>query len=213
MASTDAVNAVCDAIVHILRTSMAEDVAGLGLAVVDPSFAVYQSSDFSNTSSSRHIKSGASVYLYRTLPNLSHRTPSGNLLPNGQRQRSKLPLDLHLLVTIWGETPSTQNRLVGWVLSTLEDYPILPASILNLIGNGRKSVFGMDETVELLLGEMTGEEILQVWDTLASGGAQYQITIPYLVRNVMIESGRKLEIAQPVQSRTNVVGRLGRAAE
>ncbi len=90
MASTDAVNAVCDAIVHTLRTAIAEDVSGLGLATLMPKFEVYQSSDFSHTTSIRHVKSGASVFLYRTLPNLSHRTPSclalhGQEYDNGRR--------------------------------------------------------------------------------------------------------------------------------
>lgn len=205
MASTDAISAVCDAIAHILTTAMAEDGTRLGIAALQPSFRVYQSNDFSANAEKR-IKSGASIFLYRVLPNLSHRTPSGNFSDSGARYHSKLPLDLHLLVTIWGDTPDTQNRLVGWVLRTLEDYPIIPPSILNQ--KRQTPAFEPCETVELLLGEMSGEEILQVWDTLGSGGVQYQITIPYLVRNLMIDSNRTTADGADVRSRVMDMQRM-----
>lgn len=210
MANTDAVNAVCSAIVHILSASMAEQINELGLTDLRPQFRVYQSSDFSSTDSDRTVTSGASVYLYRVLPNLSHRTPSGTLLPSGQRQHSKLPLDLHLLITIWGESASTQNRLLGWVMRTLEDYPMLPASVLNI--DSDMPVFDDSEAVELLLSEISGEELLQVWDTLGSGGVTYQITIPYLVRNLVIESRRQLAVGEPVQTRISDMQRIAEVA-
>ncbi len=205
MASTDAVNAVCSAIVHILKTTMAEQRGELGFDSISPTFEVYQPDDFSNPGS-RHITSGASVFLYRALPNLSHRTPSGDLLPDGRRQYSKLPLDLHLLVTIWGKDPSTQNRLVGWVMRTLEDYPLIPASILNI--GSEASIFEDNEAVELLLSEMDGEELLQLWDMLGNGEIHYQITIPYLVRNLLLESRRTMPVGEPVQVRTADMRRL-----
>lgn len=200
MATTDALNAVCNAIVHILRSSMTEQAAELNLTNINPRFEVYQPSDFGNGGSERHINSGASVFLYRALPNLSHRTPCGNLRADGQQQFTKLPLDLYLLITIWGNSPSTQNRLLGWVLRTLEDYPLIPAAVLN-IGSDRP-IFTDAEAVELVLSEMDGEELLQLWDMLGNGEVHYQITIPYLVRNLMLDSRRTLLANEPVQSRT-----------
>ncbi|PSN17135.1 hypothetical protein C7271_19300, partial [filamentous cyanobacterium CCP5] len=136
MASVHGVAAVCEAIAHILTTSMTEgEQTSLGLSDLEVSFSVYQPDDFAMNQSDRAITSGASVFLYRALPNLSHRTPSGRLLPNGSQQFTQLPLDLHLLLTIWGSDASTQNMLVGWVMRTLEDYPIIPATVLNLAAN------------------------------------------------------------------------------
>lgn len=200
MATTDAVNAVCNAIVHILRSSMAEQAAELNLTSINPRFEVYQPDDFADSGSPRHINSGASIFLYRALPNLLHRTPSGHIRPDGQRQIPKLPLDLYLLITIWGESPSTQNRLLGWVLRTLEDYPLIPASVLNIGSNS--TIFEQNEAVELLLSEMEGEELLQLWDMLGNGEVHYQVTIPYLVRNLLLDSRRTLATGEPVQSRT-----------
>ncbi|MEM6253925.1 MAG: Pvc16 family protein [Cyanobacteria bacterium P01_D01_bin.156] len=210
MATTDALDAVCDAIAHILRTSMTEQSAELGLGGINPRFSVYQSGDFSNPDPTRAVSSGASVFLYRALPNLSHRTPSGAILPDGRQRHSKLPLDLYILITIWGESPSTQNRLVGWVMRTLEDYPLIPASVLN-IGNSETPIFEEHETVELLLSEMNGDELLQLWDMLGGDGVfPYQVTIPYLVRNLFLESRRTMPVAEPVQVRTADMRRLVR---
>lgn len=185
---------------------MAEYASELGLGTIKPSFAVYQSDDFSNPDSTRHIASGASVFLYRALPNLSHRTPTGNLSPNGQRHYSKLPLDLYLLITIWGNNPSTQNRLLGWVVRILEDYSMIPASVLNI--GSATPIFEDSEAVELLLSEMDGEELLQLWDMLGEDKLPYQITIPYLVRNLVLESRRVMPVGEPVQVRTSDMQRL-----
>jgi hypothetical protein len=210
MATTDAINAVCNAIVHILQAAMAEQRVELGFDEINPTFAVYQPSDFvnpnSNGNASGRISSGASVFLYRALPNLSHRTPSGALLPDGRRHYASLPLDLYLLITIWGESASTQNRLVGWVMRTLEDYPLIPAAVLNI--NSSTPIFDESEAVELVLSEMNGEELLQLWDTLGNGELHYQITIPYLVRNLLLASRQIRGTGEPVQVRTADMQRL-----
>lgn len=179
---------------------MADEIDDLGLAAVNPTFEVYGASDFTDSDSTRHVTSGASVFLYRTFPNLSHRTPAGRRLPDGRRRRHKLPLDLHLIVTIWGSNPDTQNRLVGWVLRTLEDYPVLPATLLNI--GSDETIFNDDETAELVLGEMGGEELLQLWDMLGNGNAFYQVSIPYVVRNVGVESRLIDDVGAAVQVRT-----------
>ncbi|MEX1020451.1 MAG: DUF4255 domain-containing protein, partial [Litorilinea sp.] len=195
-----AVGAVCEAIVHILHTTMRAEEAELNFASINPTFEVYSGQDFSDTESSRRITSGASVLLYRVLPNLNHRTPAGRFLPDGRRQRSQLPLDLHIIVTMWGRDPNTQNRLVGWVLRTLEDYSALPASVLNV---GRSTpVFGDEESVELTIGEMEGDELLTLWDMLGHHERYYQISIPYVARNIYIESHRVEEAGTDVQIRT-----------
>lgn len=208
MATTDAVRAVCDAVVHILETTMNAERDDLGFGnAINPTFAVYTGEDFTNQNGNNHVTTGATVFLYRALPNLSHRTPAGRILPNGQRQRRQLPLDLHLIVTIWGATADTQNRLVGWVLRTLEDYPTIPASVLNI--GETAPIFQADEAVELVISEMSGDELLQLWDMLGNGDLYYQISIPYVARNILIESHRADTLAADVQIRTLDMQRLG----
>jgi hypothetical protein len=200
VANTDAVSAVCDAIVHILKASMQEQAAELNFDSVSPAFAVFTAKDFTRPSEDGALTTGASVFLYRVAPNLSHRTPAGRQLPDGRRLFNKLPLDLYIIVTIWAGKSSTQNRLVGWVLRTLEDYPVIPASVLNLGRN--RPVFEDEEAVELAFSEINGEELLQLWDVLGNGELQYQISVPYLARNVFIDSRRMSELGEPVQIRT-----------
>lgn len=194
LATVNAIAAVCSAITHILETALEDERATLGFDNMDLSFQVFGAEDFVN----RTIPIGASVFLYRVVPNLAHRTPAGRMQPNGQRRRSRLPLDLHLLVTAWGNQPDTHNRLVGWMVRTLEDYPTLPPSLLNLRHPG---TFGVQEAVELVLDEMPGEELLHLWELLGNGETHYQTTIPYVARAIMIDSTRNLPTYEPVQVR------------
>lgn len=195
MATINAIAAVCSALTHILETALEDERTTLGFEGIDLNFQVFGAEDFVN----RTIPIGVSVFLYRVVPNLAHRTPAGRVQPNGERRRSRLPLDLHLLVTAWGNQPDTQNRLVGWMLRTLEDYPTLPPSLLNLRHPG---TFDLQEAVELVLDEMPGEELLHLWELLGNGEIHYQTTIPYVVRALTIDSSRNLPTAEPVQVRT-----------
>ena len=194
MAGVRAVAATCEAVRHVLESAAAAD--GLGF---DMQFQVYGPADFGREDPP--ITTGVSVFLYRVLPNLSHRTPAGRVLPDGRRHRSHLPVDLHLLLTIWAGLPETQNTIGAWLMRTLEDYPTLPASLLNINHEG---TFAAEESVELVLNEMPGEEILHLWEVL--GQKIYQLSIPYVVRALFIESQRIEPVAEPVQVRTFAVG-------
>jgi hypothetical protein len=97
-------------------------------------------------------------------------------------------------------------------LRILEDYPVIPASLLNINSPTPNSPsFEEDESIELILGEMGGEELLHLWDLLgvqSSAEFCYQISIPYLVRNVCIDSRRDRAMGEPVQVRTLDMERL-----
>jgi hypothetical protein len=194
MAGVAAIAATCEAIRHVLASAAAADNLGFDMV-----FRVYGPADFGREDPA--ITTGVSVFLYRALPNLSHRTPAGRVLADGRRHRTHLPLDLHLLLTVWGELPETQNTIVAWLMRTLEDYPTLPASLLNINHEG---TFAPEESVELVVNEMSGEEMLHLWEVL--GRRIYQISIPYVVRALFIESRRIEPIAEPVQVRTFALG-------
>jgi hypothetical protein len=58
---------------------------------------------------------------------------------------------------------------------------------------------------------MGGEELLHLWDLLgvqSSAEFCYQISVPYLVRNVYIESPHDRTMGEPVQIRTLDMQRL-----
>jgi Pvc16 N-terminal domain len=194
MAGVAAIAATCEAVRHVLESAAAADDLGFEMT-----FRVYGPAEFGLEEPL--ITTGVSVFLYRVLPNLSHRTPAGRVLPDGRRHRTHLPVDLHLLLTVWAGTPETQNTIVAWLMRTLEDYPTLPASLLNINHEG---TFASEESVELVLNEMPGEEILHLWEVL--GRRIYQISIPYVVRALFIESQRIEPVAEPVQVRKFAMG-------
>lgn len=204
MANANAISAVCEAVASILRAAVTP--AQLGLSTPENpenlnfAFAVYHSNDFADLAPPIKVDSGASIFLYRVVPNLSCRNPPGKLWPDGSRSGSGLSLDLHLLITIWAQTSDIQNRLVGWVMHVLEQHPILCASELN--SAPPRDSFWENETVDLVLGEINNEELLQLWETLGHGEMPYQISIPYLARSVVIDSSWVLTEEPPVQSRT-----------
>jgi hypothetical protein len=141
-------------------------------------FKVFTARDFA-----KPLTAGVSLFLYRIFPNGVQRAPPGRTTPDGRRSPALLPLDLHMLLTVWGREASLQHTVAGWMMRTLEDHPIFPASLLNATAPG---VFRPDETVDLSLTELTNEDLLRIWDTLVQN--VYQLSVPYVARVVRIES-------------------------
>lgn len=195
MASYRAIAAVSQAIVSLLESQyQPEDFDNNQLE-----FEVYVAKDFLNP-----MKAGVSLYLYRIYASGVHRTPAGRLGPDGQRQRPQLPVDLHFLLTAWADDATLQHAIAGWMMRALEDMPSLPAGLLNRklpndVLAARPDVFHPDETVEIGLTELTTEELFRIWEVTVTRG--YQISVPYVARNVKIESGLVFSEGRPVQER------------
>ncbi|MEF8795507.1 MAG: DUF4255 domain-containing protein [Salinivenus sp.] len=188
MATFRAIETISTVLVDLLRAS--HEAADLENA----QFEIYQSEDF-RSQGGNGGKALVTLFLYRTKVNGSIRTPPGRRRPNGETQRTQLPLDLHYLITIWAGDPSTQHQLAGWIMRTLETTPILPKGVLNGVNSG---VFRPDETVEIILNDLSDEELFRIWDLL---GEPYRLSIPYLVRNVRVESGETVSAEGVVERR------------
>lgn len=188
MAGFRAITAVSDAIAHLLESQYSPaDFDGASLQ-----FKVYLARDFIGTP----MDAGVSVFLYRIYPNGNYRTPPGRLGPDGRRQRPMLPIDMHLLLTAWAKDASLQHAIAGWMMRTLEDTPSLPPGLLN---HRYPGTFQPDETIELCLTELTTEELFHIWEVIVNNA--YQISVPYVARNVRIESIQRLYQGEPVQER------------
>ncbi len=174
MASYIAVASTCEAIVRLLRTNY--DPAQFGGAQLD--FQVYVAEDFT-----KPMDEGVSVFLYRIYHNGNYRTPSGRVLPDGRHQSTKLPLDLHFILTAWAKKASLQHAIAGWMMRVMEDNAIIPASVLNAY---RADVFRPDEAVEVNLTELSVEDMFHVWEVMIKH--VYQLSVPYQARMVEIES-------------------------
>jgi len=174
MATLSAIAATTEAIIRLLRSSY--DPTQFNNASLD--FQVYVSSDFLNP-----MDEGVSLLLYRVFQDGTNRTPPGRVQPNGQTGPTKLPLELHFLLTAWAKTASLQHELAGWMMRTLEDNPILYPSLLNSYKPG---VFYPEETVEVGLAQLSTEDLFDIWDVIIRH--VYQLSVPYVARVVKIES-------------------------
>lgn len=150
------------------------------------------------------LDAGVSAFLYRIMVNDSPRTPPGRRTDGGAPLHTQLPLDVHVILTAWGRDPSLQQSIAGWMMRTLEDHRVLPPALLNRRTEG---VFRDDETVEVLPAELITEDLLHLWEVL--GASTYQLSVPYVLRNLRIESRRELVLAAPVQDLVSDLHRLG----
>ena len=174
MATLSAIAATTEAIIRLLRSSY--DPTQFNNAPLD--FQVYVANDFLNP-----MDEGVSLLLYRIFPDGTNRTPPGRLQPNGQRGPSKLPLELHFLLTAWAKTACMQHELAGWMMRTLEDNAVLFPGLLN---SYKPDVFYPEETVEITLAQLSTEDLFDIWDVIIRH--VYQLSVPYVARVVRIES-------------------------
>ena len=193
MADHRAIVAVSEAVIQLLRLNYRPADFNNELE-----FRVYLPRDFS-----RPMTAGVSLFLYRILLNGTHRTPPGRIGPDGRRYQTQLPLDLHFFLTVWGSEASLQHAIAGWMMRLLEDTPILPDGLLNAVAPG---VFEQNERVEIILDHLTNEDMFRIWETV--GENIYQLSIPYVARNVRIESTQSLPEGPPVQERTFDYGKI-----
>lgn len=192
--------------------SVGESLMGLLEASYDPGdfndivadFRMFTSRDFTNNV----ITNGASLFMYRLYCNGAHRIPHGRVRDDGTRMDTQLPLELHFLVTVWGGEASYQYELAGWIMRLLEDSPIFPSAVLNAT---TPNVFRADETVDIMLAELSTEDLFRIWDVL--GVNAYQLSIPYVARVVNIESVQPApeEYEERVQERIQDMAAIQRA--
>jgi len=153
-----------------------------------------QASDFQKP---KPIEEGVSIFLYRVAVSAAQRSFSAGLDLHGHRRPPQLPVDLSYLVTLWGKTAGKQQRLLGWLMRTLEDLPTLNAEVLNHYG-GPEHVFGDDETVTLIHDPLSLQDLSNLWDILKPNT---HISVAYLARMVYLESALESVEGEPVQTR------------
>jgi hypothetical protein len=197
MATHQAISAVSDALAHLLESRYSPEDFNLNAL----EFKVYLASDFATP-----MDAGVSVFLYRVFVNHHNRNPAGQVDIMGRRFRPMLPLDLYFLLTAWAKDASLQHTIAAWMMRVLEDHPSLPAGLLNHRG---VEIFHPDETVELAAAELETETLFRIWEVIVNNA--YQISIPYIARNVKVESATWTEEHGPVQERVFDGRRLVRA--
>jgi hypothetical protein len=194
MATYRAVEATCEAVVRLLQQSWRSEL----FDHTDLQFAVYHTKDFDNP-----MEAGISLFLYQVTVNSIQRTPPARSGIGGRLRRPQLPLDLHFLLMPWAKSASLEQFILGWMMRIIEDTPILPAGILNTPTT--PDVFEAEETVEIVIGQLSIEEMFRIWDMLPG---KYQISVPYTARVVRIDSELERREGGPVLSRELDFGSL-----
>jgi hypothetical protein len=174
MANYRALWSTCEAVMRLLKQQWQparfNNNAGL--------FQVFQTDDFET----KPISVGVSLYVYRVVISSVQRTSPPRPRDDGLVNRRQLPVEVYFLLTPWATSASMQLEILGWMMRTLEDYPIVPPGLLNTPVDG---VFKPDEYVELVAWQLTNEEVFRIWDVIPG---DYRLSAPYMARTVRIES-------------------------
>lgn len=168
MATYRALAAVSEAVIRRLEASYDTRVAGKDLT-----FAVYNGSKFREG-----MPEGVSLFPYRVYLSGTHRKP---------QRGTRLPLEMHFLLTAWAQDPSTESTLVGWLMAHMEREPILTHNLLNR--NGR--IFQPSESVEIVVAELPTQDLLTIWERV--GAPAYHLSIPYMARVIEVACDTSVE--------------------
>jgi hypothetical protein len=152
-----------------------------------------RSEDFDQTTpmSTIIVRPALSIFLYRVDFNKTMRAAwSGVTAHDGMPH---LPLDLHFLLTPWGENAEAEGAILGRAMQCLDSTPILSGPLLH-----QSSDWAPHEAINVLMDEMTTEEVMRTFDSLA---ADYRISVPYIARVVRLDGRR----ATPAPDVTTVI--------
>lgn len=142
------------------------------------------------------IEEGVSIALYRVAVSGAQRSAGASFDVRGRRPPPLL-VDLHYLITAWGRTAEKQQRLLGWLMRTMEDTPILGAALLNHYG-GPEPIFDDRESVTVIYDPLSLQDLSSVWDVLKPNT---HASATYIARMVPLESPIEAFEAEPVQTR------------
>ena len=130
----------------------------------------------------RPFRAGVSLLLYRIYHNIDFKIDRGPQAPDGRTHHPPLSLNLHFLLTPWGQSPELQLCIAGWMMRMMYDSPVLSAEYLNSLSPG---VFRPEEHVEIVLDELGSEDTLKIREAI--GASLCNPSIPYVARKVVIE--------------------------
>jgi uncharacterized protein DUF4255 len=186
MASPNAIAAVGRAILSILAAAVPKpEFAGAA-------FELYQSKHLQQP-----MEEGVGLYLYRVTPGSAVRNLPPRTGLDGRRYRPSMPIDLHYLLIAYARDTVKQQRLLGWVIRTIEDTPLFHASLLNQHGP-ETDTFGENEFADILFETVSIQDLGAIWDTAKP---QMQPCVAYIVRMIPIDSQIEMVEAGRVQTR------------
>lgn len=139
-----------------------------------------------------------SVWPHRVTVNEQLRNVRPPPMAEPGRRNRPLPLDVHLLLSVWSGSAATELVVLAWVLRELHREPVLDASTLSANGGWAK-----DDVVQLVPAEMSVEDMMRIWEAITPA---YRISAPFVARIVSIDVAE--DEAAPVLARRFDYGRV-----
>jgi hypothetical protein len=118
------------------------------------------------------------LYLYRVTVNEHLRNTVRATHPSDARP--PLALDLHYLLTVWGDDAMAEHRVLAWAMRQLYLHPVLDVSSLSPEAGWDKG-----DMVQLIPAELSTEDLMRIWDALEPG---YRLSVSYIARMVPIDA-------------------------
>lgn len=189
MANANSIAAVGRSLARLLTAAFLEDPVPVDLKTTHAYFV--RSEDFDRTSATIIIRPALSIFLYRVDFNKTTRAAWSGVTANDGVPH--LPLDLHFLITPWGDNAEDESAILGRAIQCLDATPILSGPLLHQSGDWQPG-----DAVQLLMDEISTEAVMRTFDSLE---ADYRVSVPYIARVIRLDGRR----AAPAPDVTTVV--------
>lgn len=135
-----------------------------------------------------------SIFLYRVNVNATMRASwAASSLTDG---RTRLPLDLHYLLTPWADNAEWEHQILGRAMQVLDESPILSGPLLY-----PSAGWADHEALQVVVDDAALDDITRTWDSLDS---DFRLSVPYVARVLRLDGRQPL----PVEPVRTVVDRL-----
>jgi len=185
MANASAIAAVGRSLARLLGAAFLEEPVPVDTKTTHA--YLVRSEDFGRNSTTIITRPGLSIFLYRVDFNKTMRAAWAGVTANDGV--AHLPLDLHFLITPWGDNAEDEAAILGRAIQCLDSTPILSGPLLHQSGEWRPG-----DAIQLLMDEISTEAVMRTFDSLE---ADYRVSVPYIAR-VMRLDGRRAAPAPDV---------------
>jgi hypothetical protein len=175
MAGFQSISATSNTIARVVNACFTarQPVSGKSATAV-----VIRSEDFDSTTRAATVTLPAlAIFLYRIEINKNGRPPwSAAAHEDG---RAHLPLDLHYLITAWGNNAEEEQLVLGRAMQCLEEHTTLQGPLLD-----PSAGWAAAEVVQLLPVDVSTDTVARAF---ASFETDYRLSVSYLARVVRID--------------------------
>lgn len=123
------------------------------------------------------VEPALSIFVYRVDVNRTMRAAWSSV--GSQEGRSRLPLDLYLLLTPWADNPDHELRILGCAMSCLDAQPILSGPLLDSLASWTPG-----DAVQVCPADLSTEDLMRTFDSLP---IDYRLSVLYVARIVTID--------------------------